>query len=54
MLAAVNTLNATMSNPLPSFNPFDLLVGLIGAAAVYGFVLYKKHHRKKWRKDVVC
>jgi type IV secretion system protein VirD4 len=54
MMATVSRLNAVMSNPMPSFNPFDLLVGLIGAAAVYGFVLYKKHHRKKWRKDVVC
>ncbi|MDR3092243.1 MAG: hypothetical protein LBU36_08690 [Clostridiales bacterium] len=35
-----------------SFEPFDLLIGLLGAAAVYGFVMYKKHHRKKWRKEV--
>ena len=52
MMATVSKLNAAMSNPLPSFNPFDLLIGLIGAAAVYGFVQYKKHHRKKWRKDI--
>ena len=52
LLAAVGRLNAAISNPLPSLNPFDLLIGLIGAAAVYGFVLYKKHHRKKWRKDI--
>ena len=52
MMAAVNGFNTVMSNPLPSFNPFDLLIGIIGAAAVYGFVLYKKHHRKKWRTDI--
>jgi len=52
MMATVSKLNAAMSNPLPSFNPFDLLIGLIGAAVVYGFVQYKKHHRKKWRKDI--
>ena len=52
MMATVSKLNAAMSNPLPSFNPFDLLIGIIGAAAVYGFVMYKKHHRKKWRKDI--
>ena len=51
-MATVNQLNLTMSHPMPSFNPFDLLVGLVGAASVYGFVLYKKHHRKKWRKDI--
>jgi type IV secretion system protein VirD4 len=51
-MATVGGLNAAMSHPLPALNPFDLLVGLIGAAAVYGFVLYKKHHRKKWRKDI--
>ena len=52
MMASVSKLNAVMSNPLPSLYPFDLLVGLIGAAAVFGFVLYKKHHQKKWRKDI--
>ena len=51
-MATVNSLNAAMSHPLPSFHTFDLLFGLVGAAAVYGFVLYKKHHRKKWRKDI--
>jgi type IV secretion system protein VirD4 len=51
-MAVVGQLNGVMSRPLPSFDPFDILFGLVGAAAVYGFVLYKKHHRKKWRKDV--
>jgi hypothetical protein len=27
-------------------------VGLVGAAAIYGIVLYKKIHAKKWRKDI--
>jgi type IV secretion system protein VirD4 len=52
ILAAVGGLGEVMSAPLPSLNPFDLLIGLIGSAAVYGFVLYKKHNRKKWRKDI--
>jgi type IV secretion system protein VirD4 len=40
------------ANPLPSLDPFDLCVGLAGAAAVYLTVLYKKKHAKKWRKDI--
>jgi type IV secretion system protein VirD4 len=51
-MATVNQLNAAFAHPLPSFNPQDLLVGITGAAAVYGFVQYKKRHRKKWRKDI--
>ncbi|GHV16982.1 hypothetical protein FACS189425_02290 [Clostridia bacterium] len=41
-------------SPWLSLVPFDLLVGLIGAAAVYLAVLYRKHSRKKWRKEVLC
>jgi type IV secretion system protein VirD4 len=51
-MAAVSRLNAMMSNPLPSLNLFDILFGLVGAAAVFGYVTYKKRHRKKWRKGV--
>jgi type IV secretion system protein VirD4 len=42
----------TLSRPLPSLNPFDLFVRLLGAAAAFLFVLYKKKHKKKWRKDI--
>jgi type IV secretion system protein VirD4 len=52
MVAAVANINVTLSNPAPSFDPFDILVGLIGAAGIYLAVLYKKRHAKKWRKDV--
>jgi type IV secretion system protein VirD4 len=52
LMGAMTNLNAAMSRPFPSFNPQDLLVGLIGAAAVYVFVWYKKKNAKKWRKDV--
>jgi len=51
-MGAAANLGGTLSRPMLSFNPFDLLVGIVGAAAVYGFVMYKKHHRKKWRKDI--
>ena len=52
--ACFSGLNGIFSQPLPIFEPFDILVGVIGAGAVFGFVLYKKKHAKKWRKDVVC
>ena len=52
LMSAFANINITMSRPLPSLNPFDLCVGLIGAAAVYVFVWYRKKHSKKWRKDV--
>ncbi len=52
LLGAMANLNTSFSRPLPSLNPFDLCVGLVGAAAIYGIVLYKKKHAKKWRKDI--
>jgi type IV secretion system protein VirD4 len=48
----VRNLNETLMKPLPSINPYDLCVGLIGAAAIFGIVLYKRSNAKKWRKDV--
>ncbi len=35
LMDCIGSLGDTMSNPMPSFNPFDLLIGLVGAAAVY-------------------
>ena len=52
LMGAIGSLNAVLSHPMPSFNLNDLAVGLIGAAAVYSIVLYKKKNAKKWRKDV--
>jgi len=46
------TLNAAMANPIPSFDPFDLMVGLVGMAIVYAIVYVKKQNAKKYRKDV--
>jgi type IV secretion system protein VirD4 len=45
-------LNAAMSNLLPSFDPFDLTVGLVGTAVVFAIVYVKKKNAKKYRKDV--
>jgi len=52
LMDAIANLNATLSRPMLSWNPFDLLVGLLGVAAVYGIVFYKKKNAKKWRKDI--
>ena len=52
LMDAINGINAAFARPMPSLDSFDLGVGLIGAAAVIGFVYYKKKNAKKWRKDI--
>jgi len=52
LINSVETLGPAMANPLPSFNPFDLYVGVAGVAAVYLLLYVKKKNAKKWRKDV--
>ena len=52
LMGCLSTLGETISRPMPSFIPSDLCVGLVCAAAIFLFVLYKKKHAKKWRKDV--
>jgi type IV secretion system protein VirD4 len=52
LIGCISALSVTVSKPTPTFDPFDLCVGFIGAAAVYLTVLYKKKHTKKWRKDI--
>jgi len=52
IIDAVGNLSIVFARPMLSLNPFDLLIGLIGAAAIYGFVWYKKKNAKNWRKDI--
>ena len=52
LMDAIGGINTAFTKPMLSFIPFDLCVGLVGAAAVWGFVYYKKKHSKKWRKDI--
>jgi type IV secretion system protein VirD4 len=54
LLGTVANLNMAFQKPMLSFAPFDLLIGLIGAATIYGVVYYKKKNAKKWKKDVLC
>jgi type IV secretion system protein VirD4 len=52
LMDALSNLNAAMANSLLSFNPQDLVVGLIAAAAIYAIVWNKKRNAKNWRKDI--
>ena len=51
LINSVTTLGAAMASPLPTFHPFDLLVGTVGAALVYTLLYFKKKKAKKWRTD---
>jgi type IV secretion system protein VirD4 len=51
LTATVNALKTAFARPAPSFNTFDLLIGLTGAAVIFGVVQYRRHNQKKWRKD---
>jgi type IV secretion system protein VirD4 len=52
LIGTVSTLGAAFANPFPALNMFDLTVGLVGAAVIYGAVLYRKNNSEKWRKDI--
>ena len=49
---SMSTLGIAARNPMPSFDLFDIVVGLVGAAIIYGIVAAKKRNAKKYRKDV--
>jgi len=52
-MGAISSLGEIIShNPLPSFNPQDLLVGLIGAACIRAAVYIKAKNAKKYRHGV--
>jgi type IV secretion system protein VirD4 len=52
LMDCIGNLDVTLSRPPLSFVLSDLCVGLIGAAAVFCVVLYRKMNAKKWRKDI--
>ena len=52
MMAAMNGLNDLFSNPLPSFFPKDLLVGIVGGVALRIVVYFKAKNAKKFRQGV--
>ena len=52
MMAAMNGLNDLFSNPLPSFFPKDLLVGIVGGVTLRLVVYFKAKNAKKFRQGV--
>ena len=52
MIAAMNGLNDLFSNPLPSFFPKDLLIGIVGGVALRLVVYFKAKNAKKFRQGV--
>jgi type IV secretion system protein VirD4 len=43
---------AAFANPLPSFNPQDLIVGIAGAALIFLALQVKRQNAKKYRKGI--
>ncbi|MDR1669204.1 MAG: hypothetical protein LBR76_04525 [Oscillospiraceae bacterium] len=52
LIHSMATLGTAMSNPVPSFCSFDLMIGLVGTVIVFTIVCAKKKKAKKYRKDV--
>ena len=52
MMAAMNGLNDLFSNPLPSFSPKDLLIGIVGGVTLRLVVYFKAKNAKKFRQGV--
>ena len=52
MMAAMNGLNDLFSNPLSSFSPKDLLIGIVGGVALRLVVYFKAKNAKKFRQGV--
>ena len=52
MMVAMNGLNDLFSNPLPSFFPKDLLIGIVGGVALRLLVYFKAKNAKKFRQGV--
>lgn len=49
-MGALSFLGAVISrNPLPSFNIYDLLSGILGAAAIRMIIYFKSKNAKKYR-----
>jgi len=52
LTGSMSTINTAFASLAPSFHPFDLLVGIAGAAIIFGIVWNKKRNAKKYRKDI--
>lgn len=47
----INNLSSAVTNPLPSFNIIDILIGILVAVVAKLVIEYKKKHAKKFRND---
>ena len=52
MMAVMNRFDKLFANPLPSFHPRDLLIGVAGGIALRLMVYYKAKNAKKFRQGV--
>jgi len=52
LLDSLDKINVAFGNPLPSFHPFDLLIGIAGALIIKAVVYFKGKNAKKFRKGV--
>lgn len=52
MMAVMNHFDKLFANPLPSFHPRDLLIGVAGGIALRLVVYYKAKNAKKFRQGV--
>jgi type IV secretion system protein VirD4 len=48
----MNTLGDAMTDIAPSFNPFDLLIGISGVALIFAVVYFRGKNAKKFRRNV--
>ena len=51
-MAVMNRFDKLFANPLPSFHPRDLLIGVAGGIALRLVVYYKAKNAKKFRQGV--
>ena len=48
LMDTIGNLNATLYNPIPSLDPFDLCIGLICTAVICGIVWNKRKYGVLW------
>ena len=52
LLSFFSTIGTAFSNPLPSFYPLDLLIGLVGGAGLRLAVFIKSQNKKNYKQGV--
>ena len=52
MIDSLNGLADLGSEPFPSLHPFDIFIGICGAATIKGIVYFKGKNAKKYRKGI--